>query len=109
MKIWDFRWPRMVLLLVITYAAAVAQNRSLAGEYVCVLMGSRPCDSGTQLQLTDNGNWRWGRYAGTYTAAGASVTFDGIGGLARWGPAAIGPGTLSFISGNQEVVVWQKP
>jgi hypothetical protein len=108
MRIRDLRWPRVVLLLGITCTAAVTQNRSLAGEYVCVSMGSRPCDSSTELQLMENGNWRWGRYAGTYTVARASVTFDGIGGLATWGPAAIGPGTLSFISGDQEVV-WRKP
>ena len=98
----------MVFLLSIVCMAAVGQNRNLAGEYVCVSIGSHPCATGTELQLTENGNWRWGRYSGRYTAASKSITFDGIGGLATWGPAAIGPDTLTFMSGIQNTV-WRKP
>ena len=85
----------------------MGQNRELAGQYVCASIGAGPCDTSTPVQLTDNGNWRWGRYAGAYTVGGGSVTFDGVGGLATWGPAALGPGTLTFVSGDDKVV-WRK-
>lgn len=100
--------PRVVLLLGFVWTAAAGQNSNFAGQYVCVSTGSHPCDTGTELQLTENGNWRWGRYSGAYTVASGSITFDGIGGLATWGPAAIGPDTLTFVSGSQKVV-WRKP
>lgn len=105
---------RAAQLLVIASTACMSQVPSkkqtseIAGEYVCVSMGSRPCDSSTELQLTGNGNWRWGRYAGTYKPDGDSLTFDGVGGLATWGPATFGRGTLTFLSGGQKVV-WRKP
>jgi hypothetical protein len=104
----DLRIPRVVFLLGIGWAAAVGQKRDLAGQYICVSTGSGPCATGTELQLTENGNWRWGRYSGTFTSARGYITFDGIGGLAAWGPAAIGPATLTFTS-RQQKVVWRKP
>src|ERR1051326_9597045 len=99
-------FPCVFSLLVLAAALAVAapENRNLAGEYVCVSMGSRPCDSSTELQLTENGNWRWGRYSGMYTVSRGSVTFDGVGGLATWGPAEAGAASLTFMSGGQSVV-----
>jgi hypothetical protein len=107
MRIQNFRCLCTLLVLGGACAAAVPENRALAGEYVCVSMGSRPCDSSTELQLTENGNWRWGRYSGMYTASRGSVTFDGVGGLATWGPAEAGGASLTFLSGSQKVV-WRK-
>lgn len=107
MRVQTFRWLCALFVLAAAWAADVAENRALAGAYVCVSMGSRPCDSSTELQLTENGNWRWGRYAGMYTASGGSVTFEGVGGLATWGPAEIGAASLTFGSGGQ-AVVWRK-
>lgn len=107
MRIQDFRGLCTLLVLSAVFAAAAPENRDLAGEYVCASMGSRPCDSSTELQLTENGNWRWGRYSGTYTSYRGSVTFDGVGGLATWGPAEAGSAALTFLSGGQEVV-WRK-
>jgi len=87
--------------------AAFAQNAGVAGEYACVSMGGHPCDTGAELQLTANGNWRWGRYAGKYQASGGTVNFDGVGGAASWSPAKIGKDTLTFNSG-QDAVVFRK-
>lgn len=94
--------------MLLLSAAAWADNRSVAGVYACVSMGSRPCDTSTELQLSPNGNWRWGRYNGTFTISGDTMTFDGVGGLATWGPASIRPDALAFGSGGSRVV-WHKP
>jgi hypothetical protein len=107
MRIGYFRGVCEAVLLGAACMTAVAQT-SVAGEYVCASIGSRPCDTSTELQLTENGNWRWGRYSGTYSGARGSLAFDGLGGPATWGPAAAGRDTLTFGSRDQRVV-WQKP
>jgi len=94
--------------LLFVAGAALADNRSVAGEYVCASIGSRPCDTSTEVQLGANGNWRWGRYNGTYTISGGTMSFDGVGGPATWGNASIAPDSLTFLSGNSKVV-WRKP
>jgi hypothetical protein len=80
---------------------------SVVGEYVCLSMGSRPCDTQKKILLRDNGTWRWSWWSGQYQVAGGQVTFEGTVGLGSWGPAVIGPDTLTF--GSDRKVVWQKP
>ena len=80
---------------------------AVAGEYACRSMGSHPCDTQTTISLRDDGTWGWRYLSGEYQVAGGRVTFKGTG-LGAWGPAVIGPGTLTFTSGGQQVV-FQKP
>jgi hypothetical protein len=91
-----------------TQTGGVPGSSSVVGEYVCRSMGSRPCNTQTSLRLGENGVWGWAKYSGEYRVVNGRVTFSGVGGAATWGPAVIGPGTLSFASG-QDTVVWQKP
>ncbi len=79
----------------------------VAGEYVCRSMGSRPCDTQTTIALHADGTWGWRYFSGRYQVAGGQVTFEGVG-LGSWGPAAIGPDTLTFTSGSEKVI-YQKP
>jgi hypothetical protein len=79
----------------------------VTGEYVCVSMGARPCDTHVMLHLQDNGFWGWAKYSGQYQVANGNVEFSGSGGPVAWGPAAIGAGTVTFNSGGQ-AVVWRR-
>lgn len=80
---------------------------AVTGEYVCQSMGSHPCDTQTTISLHDDGTWGWRYFSGEYQVAEGRVTFRGVG-LGAWGPAAIGPGALTFTSGGQNVV-FRKP
>lgn len=79
---------------------------SVAGEYLCRSVGSRPCDTQTTISLHDDGTWGWRFFSGQYQVAGGRVTFKGEG-VGAWGPAVIGPDTLTFGSGDRKGV-WQK-
>jgi hypothetical protein len=95
-----------LLVPCVTFAQA---DSGIVGNYACRSIGSRPCDTSVTLQLLSNGYWGWGKYSGQYAINGATVEFvSGSGGPVRWGPATIGPNTLTFTSGSQ-LVVWQKP
>ncbi|HEV2731336.1 MAG TPA: hypothetical protein VGV15_15000 [Terriglobales bacterium] len=83
-------------------------NNSVAGNYLCKSTKGRPCSTNTPLQLVSNGNWRWGRYNGTYTVDNGRIEFNGVGGPATWGGAAIGPDTMTFNDFGDNSV-WQKP
>ena len=107
MRLGYFIGMRAAVLLGAACMTAIAQT-SVAGEYTCASIGSRPCDTNTEMQLTENGNWRWGRYSGTYSVARGSIVFDGVGGPATWGPAEAGRDTLTFGPRDQRAV-WQKP
>lgn len=85
-----------------------AAETVVIGSYLCKSMGSQPCSTRTELRLADGGFWGWGRYNGEFEVASGRVRFKGIGGAATWGPAVIGPNTLTFTSG-QDTVVWEKP
>lgn len=90
------------------YGVSRAGNDSVVGEYICRAMGSKPCDTHIALRLQSNGYWGWAKYSGQYEVRNGSVEFvNGSGGPVSWGPATIGPNTLSFQSGG-ESVVWKK-
>ena len=102
----------VVTLVLLTKGGVQGQSRagsgSLAGSYFCY----PTCDSHTPIVLTENGNWRWGGYrAGTFKVTNGTVVFDGIGGPATWGPAALGPDSLTFTSEGPPVkqFVYRKP
>jgi hypothetical protein len=105
-------WLFVILLLPVSWLQAqqgrrAATGASVSGEYVCRSMGSRPCDTQTAISLHDDGKWGWRYFSGQYQVAEGRVTFRGVG-LGSWGPAVIGPDTLTFMSGGQKVV-FQKP
>lgn len=79
---------------------------TIAGDYLCRSMGSGACDTQTTISLHEDGTWGWRYFSGEYRVSGGRVTFTGVG-LGSWGPAAIGPGTLTFASGGKSVV-WAK-
>ena len=100
-----------VVLIAVASAAEPASQRggdSVLGQYMCRSMGSRQCNTSTPLRLAEGGAWGWGRYNGDFEVAGEVARFRGVGGAATWGPATVGPDTLTFM--NIDVpVVWQKP
>lgn len=97
----------VALLPAVFGAPQTANKTAVTGEYVCRSMGSGPCDTQTTISLRDDGSWGWRFFSGEYRVAGGQVIFKGVG-LAAWGPAEIGPGTITFTSGGQPVV-FQKP
>jgi hypothetical protein len=96
-----------IALLSGPVSAVYAQDGALAGEYFCVSGGTCPCDGDNKLKLSVNGNWRLGAHTGSYRASGQSVSFEGAGGAAAWGPATVSRGTLTFNTGNAPVVCFQ--
>lgn len=96
------------LLLAAPAAKGLGQGISVAGEYGCVLMGNGPCYTHIPMRLQSNGYWGWAKYSGQYQVANGAVEFiSGSGGPVAWGPAVLGPGTLTFTSGGK-AVVWRK-
>lgn len=95
-------------LLLATAPGASAQPAvTVTGEYFCVTGGTCPCQSDGNLKLTGDGRWYWGSHTGRWQADTTRVSFDGLGGAAALGPAAIGAGTLTFHSSGNQVVCWQ--
>jgi hypothetical protein len=84
-----------------------AQTASVAGAYFCAASGTCPCQSDTLLHLREDGRWRWGEFTGNWHRTQEGVVFDGNGGAATLGAAAIGEATLTFNSGSLAVVCWQ--
>ena len=96
----------LVALLCSIGLSAAAQQRALPGQYFCVAAATCPCQSDTALQLTGHGTWSWGAFAGSYTVSENTARFDGNGGTATWGPASVGPGTLTFTAGPAAITCW---
>ena len=98
----------VLAVLLLGAEASLAGNGSIAGNYLCRSTQGNPCSTNTPLQLVSNGSWRWGRYNGTYTVGNGRIEFNGVGGPASWGGAAVGPDTLTFNDFGDNSV-WQKP
>ncbi len=86
---------------------ASSNTAALAGDYLCRSMGSGPCDTQTTISLHDDGTWGWRFFSGKYEIQGNRVTFRGPG-LGSWGPAVVGPNSLTFMNGASKVI-WEKP
>ena len=67
-------------------AATVESGAGLAGAYVCMSPGACPCQA-DRLALSEDGRWRLGERAGTFSLAAGQVTFDGGEGPPAWGRA----------------------
>jgi hypothetical protein len=85
-----------------------AGSGSLAGGYYCYPI----CESYTPVVLSENANWHWGGFSGgTFKVTNGTIVFDGFMGPATWGPAVLGPGSLTFTSEGPSArqIVWRKP
>ncbi len=102
----SFLLAALAIALPLAGGSAVLAANDVTGNYVCASMGGKPCDTQTQLRLLANGYWGFGKYSGQYQVNGGNVEFvNGSGGPVTWGPAKIGPNSLTF----EGDVVFQKP
>ena len=109
------RTATALLVVVVTYGVEVARGSEpggattagneagLAGAYVCMSPGACPCQA-DRLALSEDGRWRLGEHAGTFSLAAGQVTFDGGEGPPAWGRARVGNRALPFDGATPTVV-----